>query len=342
MGLVSFVGKKKINQQRIADLLSLSEQTNTYTNNGPVKSLLEKYLETLLKLPSDKKVFCFNNGTSALHALMFLVEQERGPMKWVTPSFTFPSSTVGGMFNVDILDIDPNTYTLPLNEELLREYDAIILTNLFGSYVDIGEWERFCVRTNKVLILDNASSPLSTYEGDNICARGHYAFGSLHHTKYLGFGEGGFAVVPHSQYNKIQSVSAFGYDDEKNFNPNSSNYKLSDVSAAYILSHLESYDIPKHLKNQRRLVDHLASNNKVKVFNYKPGTVYGNLPIICKNPEKLEEYQSAGVQVLRYYKPLANHSGSWGLYEQMLNFPLYAELENEDLTSVLSLLEKIK
>ena len=191
--MIRFVEKVAPNHERVKQLLSLSQATGHYTNEGPVKALLEEQLSKLLQL-DNKVVYCCNSGTSALHIAMYLAEQSQGRrMKWCIPSFTFPSCINGGLFDVDVLDINVSTATITVEQS--HKYDGIILTNLFGTVVDIGKWEAYSRAHGKVLVYDNAASPLTRYKSKNICNYGDYAIGSLHHTKYLGFGEGGFLTL---------------------------------------------------------------------------------------------------------------------------------------------------
>ena len=334
--MIKFIGKKNISQSRIRELLSISELTNDYTNNGPVKKLLEEKLEEVLDL-KDKRVLCFSSGTAALHGLMFLCNRKYNTHKWVTPAFTFPSAVVGNIFDVDILDIKNETATLPMDADLLAPYDGIIITNLFGSYVDLGAWEKFCHKHNKILIFDNASSPLSNCNGINICNFGDYSFGSLHHTKYLGFGEGGFAVVSEQDSDILSQITNFGYDLHKNYNRLSSNFKMSDVSAAYILSQIENYDIDRHLDIQFKILENLRLKNDIKPFNYKEGTVYGNIPVVFNkevNNKILSE--KTEIEFFKYYRPLAPVHNTMELYAKMINFPIYASLNEKDIIQIVT------
>jgi len=341
--MIKFIGKKKISPPRIEELLKLSEATNDYTNDGPVKGLLENKLQSLLDIDiHNKKVVCFNNGTSALHGIMLLCQKKYNIQRWVTPAFTFPSVVVGGIFNVDVLDINFETGTLEKNPELLAPYGGIVLTNLFGSYVDIPSWEKFCRKNNKILVFDNASSPLSKYEGVNICNFGDYSFGSLHHTKYLGFGEGGFAIIPSSDYRLISQLTNFGYDEIKKYHRLSSNFKMSDVSAAYILSQVENYDIERHLKIQEMLIQHINKNKKMKIFNYKDGTIYGNIPVVF--PEETDNNiltENTGIEIFKYYRPLTELGETVRLYSRMINFPIYSTLSDTEIRKILDGIKKL-
>ena len=334
--MIKFIGKKNISKSRIQELLTFSEKTNTYTNNGPVKKLLEEKLEILLNLDS-KKVVCCSNGTAALHSIMFLCEKKYNTKKWVTPAFTFPSAVVGTMFDVDILDIDSSTATLPMDADLLAPYDGIIITNLFGTYVDLVAWEKFCNKHHKILVFDNASSPLSNCDGINICNFGDFSFGSLHHTKYLGFGEGGFAVIDPEDYEILLQITTFGYNKQKKYNSASSNFKMSDVSAAYILSQIENYDLERHQQIQLGFAEALNDKKFEKAFNYKQGTVLGNFPIVGlkKIDNNILSHQT-GVEIFKYYRPLKYLEHTEELYSKMINLPLYSTMKDEEVDIIIT------
>lgn len=333
--MISFIQKKNLSLESIGSILAHTCETNQFTNNGPVKKLLELELQNLLNIPSDKSVFCLSNGTHALHALMYAYNLN----SWVTPAFTFPSSVISGAFNVDILDINLATGAPSKAENILKQYDGIILTNLFGSYVDLKWWEDFCKNNDKVLIFDNASSPMSALNKQNICTFGDSSFGSLHHTKTLGFGEGGFVVVPSAMYDTISRISNFGFNEDRKHSIMSSNFKMSDVSAACILSHIKEYDIEKHIAVQKKLLTGIRNINGAAIFNYKEGTVYGNLPVIFEEARYVPDFDKFNIEVKKYYKPLLDLPNSLDLYSRIINFPLHGLLVPGNIDQILNCIE---
>lgn len=324
--MINFIQEKKSNYTRIKELLSLSRGKKQYTNNGPVKELLEKKLHLLLSLKEDKCVLCCSNGTTALHILMCHCTNKYNVNKWVTPAFTFPSCVIGHNFNIDILDIDPNTYTLPLDEKVLGKYDGIIITNLFGTHSNIEKWNRYCNDTKKVLIFDNAASPLTIVNGINICNFGTYNFGSLHHTKYLGFGEGGFIVAPKEEYEKLSAITNFGFWGNREYEKLSSNFKMSDISAAFILDHIERYNLDNHIARQNRYLDKIDKIDYVKSFNYSSGILYNTFPILFNKQISEDRFIEKDIQAHKYYNPLLKLPHSTNLYNRIINLPLYSDL----------------
>ena len=148
-----------------------------------------------------------------------------------------------------------------------------MLTNLFGSCPhDFFKWIDFCQENKKVLIFDNASSPLSKVNDINICNYGDFSFGSLHHTKYLGFGEGGFAVIPSDYYDEFEEILGFGFTKgaiRRTYNRHSSNYKMSDISAAAILQQILKFNFENHLEAQSKYLELISKYPEIKLLNYQ-------------------------------------------------------------------------
>lgn len=335
--MIKYVQNKNIDFRLFEEKLALTSQKNQYTNSGPAKKLLEKKLEDLLGISSDKSVLCVANGTLALHSIYIFLKKGYGNLKIVSPSFTFPSCVVGG-YQVDTLDIENENYTIPLTEENIKKYDVFVITNLFGTFPrNINHWVNVCRENKKVLIFDNASSPLSEVGGINICNFGDFSFGSLHHTKYIGFGEGGFLVLPSHLYEEFESILGFGFESGskiRTHSVHSSNYKISDVTSAAVLQHLDRYDFKKHKQNQDCLLGEIGNIVGVEPFNYLEGVVYGNLPLIYGSPQEVDYFLYNGIEAKKYYYPLDDHKNSLDLYSRIINLPLHADLSDYEIESI--------
>ena len=335
--MIKYIQKKSINYTRMQEILAVSEKTNQFCNRGPAKYLLEKKIASLLELPDNKIVVCTANGTLALHAL-FLFYRKRGVRKFSSPSFTFPSCNVGG-FKTKIVDISLNNYSFGDLDKITEESDCLIITNLFGTYPNnLVEIIEGCNKRGKKVILDNASSPLTKISGKNICAFGDASFGSLHHTKFLGFGEGGFIVIDEEHEEEINRILGFGFTGktiERISDINSSNFKISDVSAAAILQHIEKYDIKKHIENQTKIIESLEHVSGLKVFNYNHGVFYGNMPIIYDKPMSTIFFRDNYIEAQKYYYPIKKHKNSLQLYSRMINLPMHAAMSDFEIDTII-------
>jgi dTDP-4-amino-4,6-dideoxygalactose transaminase len=331
--MTRFVAEKWYDHRDVKRLLYLSKRENKYTNDGPVKRALEEEISLKLGLSSEKRVVCLGNGTAALHALLYLYEQRLGrSLKWMTPSFTFPTPVVGG-FDAVIERVDETGSLSP--DVTLDSVDGVIITTLFGATNAISYWSERCKREGKILILDNASSPCSRLNGESISSLGDASFSSLHHTKFLGVGEGGFVVVQRDMADAVNQIACFGFDAERNFKRLSSNFKMSDISAAFTLSHVRGYRIDVHEEIQKELTDFVVSNG-ADVLGRADGVVHGNFPVLfCRKTEK-SQFAETGVEVNKYYRPLSSDPEAWKIYDRIINFPLHDRLTAQDLSKIKS------
>jgi dTDP-4-amino-4,6-dideoxygalactose transaminase len=336
--MIKFINKKPTNFTKVEELIRSSERIGQMSNDGPIKRALDKKLHSLLNLSHDKKVLSLTNGTLALHLIIrYLDTKHNKNLRWATTDFTFPC-IMQAERPVVIFDIDPIDGS-PINIEW-DKFDAMVITNLFGTYVDIKKFQSECQSRNKILIFDNASSPLSMCDSINICDF-EMSFGSLHHTKIIGFGEGGFLVCHESDYEQLNRLANFGFDIERNWHPMGSNYKISDVSAAFVLQNIEQFDLQKYLSFQNEITSTIDKLDNCKIFNYKEGTVYGNLPIVFNQPMSHLILRDLGIEANKYYKPLTGLENSKWLYDRIVNLPLSQDFGEYELDKIKYILKQV-
>jgi dTDP-4-amino-4,6-dideoxygalactose transaminase len=329
--MINYIQKKRVNYGAVQEYLKFSKDQNHYTNNGPVKRLLEDKISDLISLPSGKRVLCASNGTTALHAIMCYYDAINSGFKqsWISPAFTFPSCSVNAS-NTTIYDIDKESYTL---REEDGKYSNVIITNLFGTVIPFKG-------LSTVTIYDNASSFLSKdNDGNNISLMGDMSFSSLHHTKTLGFGEGGFLVLPSELYDEIQRILGFGFNDARDYKELSSNFKMSDTAAAFILQHIDSYNVDRHLEIQNEFVSRLSGKENYELFNYSTGVFYGNLPILFNKNAEVKYFRDRCIEANKYYKPLKPLHNSIDLYNRIINFPLHEDITEEEINIICTTLD---
>ena len=87
----------------------------------------------------------------------------------------------------------------------------------------------------------------------NSCNYGTGSFISLHHTKPIGFGEGGLAIIDKEYEKYTRAAVNFGME-EGVFNENGGNYKISEISAAGILQWWDQFNIDNLQVNTRIII----------------------------------------------------------------------------------------
>ena len=188
---IDLISNKNINFDNVNKLLSKSIQLKTLTNYGPNVQYLEYFLKKILFVDNSKSIIVTNNGSSALQTLALGIQKyENNFNEWTTQSFTFVSAHQGSLSNSKIVDIDNNNF-LDINLVDNDKTIGLLVTNIFGNICDINKYENWAKDNNKLLIFDNAATPFTFYKNKNSVNFGNGSIISFHHTKLLGYGEGG-------------------------------------------------------------------------------------------------------------------------------------------------------
>ena len=235
-----------------------------------------------------------------------------------------------------VVDLDaehygPSIRDLEYNKERL---DGIIVTNVFALSADLSKYEDWCAENDKLMLLDNAATPLGTIDGRCIHDIGDGAMVSLHETKAIGRGEGGAAFVPKELERDFQRVICSGFDvsnDQRIGNPLASNYKLSDISAAAALSYLDIVGTKETLHHEPRLWGCLPLSLPADA----------DAEAVCKALNVLPRR----IECKRYYMPLIDDRDrartAWRVFDRTICLPLHGDMSFADVDYVLSALNGI-
>jgi dTDP-4-amino-4,6-dideoxygalactose transaminase len=338
--MVYWVPKKHINYDDVKKYLSESEKTNQFTNGGPVVKILENTVRSLLEIDESKGIVCVSNGTHALHAVVAAFElHENKSLKFVSQSFTFPASAQGYLKTVDIVDIDSEG---GLDLSLVNDCSGIIVTNIFGNVVDIQKYTSWASSNNKYLIFDNAATSYTKYNGINSCNFGNASIISFHHTKPIGFGEGGCIIIDKKYEPYVRRVINFGFEKISIpiWNRVGSNYKMSDVQAAFILQYLSNfYTI---VRKHKELTDYFKSKTTLTFYpNFSSETPF--LSCFCvltsDSENKLNLLLENGIFARKYYVPLVDTPVANKVYSEILCIPCTVDMSDFDIDKIIKLIE---
>jgi len=346
--LVNWVPNKLINNNRVNSLLTSSIETGQFTNYGPNVQLLETIIREKLQIDNSKAVIVVSNGSVALHSLASGIEYYHNKkMNWATQSFTFPPSAQGTLKDVKIVDID-NDGGLNL-EELDNSINGIIVTNIFGNVVDIKKYEEWANDNNKFLIFDNAATPYTFYNGKSCCNYGNGCTISFHHTKPLGFGEGGAIIVDKKYENNIRCLNNFGFYLKENLWVRyGNNYKMSDISAVYIIQYLDNFD--KIIEKHRVLYEYFKKQIIQKKLPLKLFPSYhddGKITPSCfcllfDESEKSYKIEKkilfSNIFCRKYYNPLKDTKNAVDIFNKILCLPCNVDMNIKDIDYILNLI----
>jgi len=350
---INWLNNKDIDHNMVQQLLKDSESLNHFTNYGPLVKKLEEKSRLWFDISDEKAVIAVNNASAGLHALASGINKyTRKILCYATQSYTFPPSAQGSLKNSIIVDID-DEMGLDLDFVPLHLVDGIIVTNIFGNLTNLKKYVDWAQENNKFLLFDNAASALSIYKNKNASNYGHGAVISFHHTKPVGFGEGGLVIVDRKYEECVRQCINFGIDNSLPFHESywhreGSNYKMSDLSAVYILQFLERKLLHikhKHFILYRHLKNAIAHINGVNLMNNSSDGIpfVTCFCLIFDNPDKSTEqvFLDQGIFCRKYYKPLVILPKTKWVYDHVLCLPCHSDMTIEDIDSIVKVLHSI-
>ena len=226
--------------------------------------------------------------------------------------------------------------------QISNDIDGIIVTNIFGNIVNINKYEKWAKDNNKFLIFDNAATPYTFYKGKNSCNYGIGSTISFHHTKPLGFGEGGAIIVDKKYEKNIRCLINFGIDLTENYwVKEGNNYKMSDISAVYILQYLDNFDVilNKNLLLYNYMKERLPKN--IKLFQHLMMELFYPVVFIYfdnYNDNIRVKMIENNIFCRKYYHPLKYTKNTIEIYKKILCLPCNVDMNLSDIDIILSLL----
>jgi dTDP-4-amino-4,6-dideoxygalactose transaminase len=336
-----------------------------YSNFGP---LYEKFSLDLTKkcfedLDPERTVLV-SSGTSAIELALKSLELPIGS-KVLTSCFTFPA-TIEAIINVGlspiICDVDKSSWLLTpeIAEQHISQLNiaAVVPVAIFGIPVCSESWSKFTTTTGIPVVIDAAAALINQTIKENII----YAF-SLHATKPLGIGEGGFVVSPSkNQTLLIKKLSNFGFEQDRSISQIGTNAKLSEYHCAVGIAQLDRLD--KTTQKRRQIFDHyLNALNETKLpLTLQAGIdqhIPSNLYVVIES-NTAEEVTKAlldkNIETRRLYYPLIHKhpafaniivagngllSNAEKLSERGLALPFHMHLSNKEINIIVNSLTKI-
>lgn len=229
--------------EEIAPHLRRIDKTQWYSNGGPLVLELEHKLAAQVGA-GEVKVATVANATVGLALALMAYNPAPGSLCMV-PAWTFAATghaiRLAGLepwiVDVDLLSwaLEPSA-ALAFLEEAPAPVSAILPVSPFGAPIQMEIWEKFRERTGVAVVIDAAAA------FDSLQASSVPAVVSLHATKVLGLGEGGFVLTTNSSYiEEVQKRANFGFWNSREATARSLNGKMSEYAAAVGLAALDTW-----------------------------------------------------------------------------------------------------
>jgi dTDP-4-amino-4,6-dideoxygalactose transaminase len=227
----------------IASYLRRIDESRWYSNGGPLVQEFEKRLAAHIG-QGTARVATVANATVGLTLALLAHNRPMGTLCMV-PAWTFAATAhavqLAGLVPW-IVDVALTNWALEADaaRDLLRDapgpVSAVIPVSPFGAPIDFASWKSFRDDTGVAVVIDAAAS------FDTVHATAVPAVVSLHATKVLGIGEGGFVVTTDSDFiEEVQKRANFGFWNSREATGRSINGKISEYAAAVGLASLDAW-----------------------------------------------------------------------------------------------------
>ncbi|MCL4798417.1 MAG: DegT/DnrJ/EryC1/StrS family aminotransferase [Burkholderiales bacterium] len=345
----------------LAPYLARVDAARWYTNFGPLVRELEERLGA--HFAADDRVATLASGTAALELALQALGLPDGA-RVLLPDFTFVATATAVMRSgcrPVVADVDPQSWLL--TPEIARRaiaerpVDAVMPVATFGCPQDAEAWDRFSGETGLPVVIDAAGA----FGNQRAGRRAHVAF-SLHATKALGAGEGGFVVSRDAALiERIRRLSNFGIDVSTGIvDRPGTNAKLSEYHAAVALAALERWPERAAARRAqwRTFLELMPEQCPSVTAQARPvGGAYTIAPVLLPAAVEpvavIEALARAGVQSRRWYCPPLSHHPGFAAVERagpregvkavsgrVLGVPFHLELTRADLGRVFGMLRR--
>ena len=217
------------------------DRNRTYSNFGPLVAELEARLARRLGVEPDCLVTVSNATAGLTLTLQALTEGRTGAC--LLPSWTFVASAhavAAAGLTPFLVDVDEASWAMTpaLALDAVSRIDgpvaAVMPVAPFGAPLDVAAWDRFTAVTGIPVLIDAAAAH------DTVSAGETPAVVSLHATKILGAGEGGYVVCRRPDLIvSVKKRSNFGFYGSRDAQVTAFNAKMSEYHAAVGLASIQ-------------------------------------------------------------------------------------------------------
>jgi dTDP-4-amino-4,6-dideoxygalactose transaminase len=349
---------------------------NHTAGDGPFTKKCQAWLEEHL---CCRKVLLTHSCTAALEMSAILADIQSGD-EIIMPSYTFVSTANSFVLRGGVpvfVDIRPDT--LNINEKLIEaaitpRTKAILPVHYAGVPCEMDIIMDIAGRHELYVIEDTAQGILSTYKGRYLGSIGHFGACSFHETKNIISGEGGALLINDEQYiERAEIIREKGTNRSKFFRGQVDKYTWVDVGSSYLPSDIIAAFLYAQMENAERIIAKRNLIYSLYMEGLKPLAERGYLRLPCilddcsinghiffiitrslKERTELTEFlKDLGIMAVFHYVPL--HSSPAGksygrtcgkleitdmVSDCLLRLPLYYEMTQEDVHSVISNIKK--
>ncbi len=324
---------------------------STWISGGAFVDKLERSLEQRLGV---KHVSTVSNGTTALQLAYMTLGIEAGD-EVIVPGFGFMAAAnlllhIGAV--PVFADVDPHTWcmgALDIEKKITKKTKAIVPIHTYGDVCEMDEILSLASAKGIPVIEDGAEALFSKYNGKCCGTMGIIGTFSMHATKTITTGEGGFVVTNDDNLaNLMNTIKNHGLVQRGAYNHQLAghNFRLTNIQASIGCAQLTKADWV--ISERERVYNTYKSflSGKVELQTITPGVD----PVIWAVAIKLDsnrdgviaKLKEAGIETrpgfvaanrLGYFAP-CSIPNSEKLGDTVLSLPTYPSLTDEEISTV--------
>ncbi len=311
--------------------LKLIDDNHIYVNRGPLVSKLEDVLSDMVGVPCVTT----SNGTVALELAL---QAMNVATEIFTPALTFRATGLAASrstYNINLVDVTAGTLQM---QPITHMYAMQMPVATFGRPVSVPEFEYGICPT----IIDAAGAfpaqKVSKLQNFITCF-------SLHATKFVGCGEGGFVASANAEVMAtVRDLSTFGN--------HGTNAKMSEYHAAIALASLQR--LPAKMERTEQRIEWYLKHG-LQSLGHVPylTSMTTLLNIVLHNPvdDVALKLLAAGIETKQWYRPYLNELPQFAglsavpvtdyLRPRILGLPFHNFMSEDDVQLVCATLGEI-
>lgn len=340
----------------------LSALKSKFWASGSGSGNVKKFEELFKKYVDAKSCIAVNNGTSALHLALSLLNIKGKEV--ILPSLSFVSTAHAVIYNGGkpvFVDVDPNTLCIDhtqIEEHISNKTKAILPVHFAGLACNL---ERISKTGNKhrISIIEDAAHAAGTeYKSKKIGKHGTAVCFSFHPVKNLAMPTGGAITLNgkesplHENILKIRRWCGISNRQGSSYDITELgwNFYMNEFSAAIGIEQLKKLDLLN--KKRRRIANRYHKEIKLaQKMPYNEECSYHFYWICVENREKfMEKMDHAGIETGIHYRPIhtmsmyqkykAHLPNTTKIGKSVVSLPTHPNLTDDDITRVITCVNK--
>jgi dTDP-4-amino-4,6-dideoxygalactose transaminase len=343
--------------KKLIPYLKKIEQNRQYSNFGPLEREVRNRLKTYI---GDEKIHIATCNSATVGLLgMLSIMKNYDTNRWLVPSWTFSATTSAALISsLDFSFCDVDLTTMVMKSEFIKSENNKLVVAPFGARIN----EILNLNNGKHNLLIDAAASFGSLKNLKSEDQSNWAcVVSLHATKNLGAGEGGFVFSKNKEWiDDFIEWTNFGFDSQRISNNVGFNGKLSEYNAAVVLANLDDWEstynkLSRLVHEESRIMNSIDIDNSY-IIEHKLVTPYWVIRL--KNNQALEntklsfknhgietrEWWAKGCHLMNAYKDIPVEGvleNTNILANTVLGIPHHVNITKKEIKEMGGLLQKL-